>query len=106
MVPQLQALRPAELDVPAIVESALRYGMQRLPSEGSPSSAVGCKLLIQKKKKLPLQMAHLNEIKHLQRLVSNSGVPVCKRHAVAGWLPGRVAKVHRGKSCTAHGSLS
>ena len=73
MVPQLQALRPAELDVPAIVESALRYGMQRLPSEGSPSSAVGCKLLIQKKKKLPLQMAHLNEIKHLQRLVSNSG---------------------------------
>ena len=75
MVPQLQALRPAELDVPAIVESALRYGMQRLPSEGSPSSAVGCKLLIQKKKKLPLQMAHLNEIKHLQRLVSNSGAP-------------------------------
>ena len=38
-----------------------------------PSSTVGCKLLIQKKKKLPLQMAHLNEIKHLQRLVSNSG---------------------------------
>ena len=79
MVPQLQALRPAELDVPAIVESALRYGMQRLPSEGSPSSAVGCKLLIQKKKKLPLQMAHLNEIKHLQRLVSNSGAPCAFR---------------------------
>ena len=42
---------------------------------GLPSSTVGCKLLIQKKKKLPLQMTHLNEIKHLQRLVSNSGAP-------------------------------
>ena len=38
-----------------------------------PSSTVGCKLLIQKKKKLRLQINHLNEIKHLQRLVSNLG---------------------------------
>ena len=32
VVPQLQALRPAELGVPAIVEYELRYGLQRLPS--------------------------------------------------------------------------
>lgn len=48
--------------------------MSKVPESVRPSSTVGCKLLIQKKKKLPLQMAHLNEIKRLQRLVSNSGV--------------------------------
>ena len=31
MVPRLQALRPAELGVPAVVESELRYGLLRLP---------------------------------------------------------------------------
>lgn len=31
VVPHLQALRPAELGVPAIVEYELRYGLQRLP---------------------------------------------------------------------------
>lgn len=35
VVPQLQALRPAELGVPAIVEYELRYGLQRLPPEAS-----------------------------------------------------------------------
>jgi tRNA(fMet)-specific endonuclease VapC len=35
VVPQLQALRPAELGVPAIVEYELRCGLQRLPPEAS-----------------------------------------------------------------------
>ena len=46
-----------------------------LPRTHPPSSTVGCKLLIQKKKKLPLQMTHPNEINNLQRLVSSSGHP-------------------------------
>jgi tRNA(fMet)-specific endonuclease VapC len=32
VVPRLQALRPAEVGVPAIVEYELRYGLHRLPS--------------------------------------------------------------------------
>lgn len=35
VVPRLQALRPAELGVPAIVEYELRYGLLRLPQEAA-----------------------------------------------------------------------
>ena len=54
-----------------LVAIELKLGRFKAAHKGHPSSTVGCKLLIQKKKKLPLQMAHLNEIKHLQRLVSS-----------------------------------
>ena len=35
VVPRLQALRPAELGVPTIVEYELRFGLNRLPTEVS-----------------------------------------------------------------------
>lgn len=35
VVPRLQALRPADLAVPAIVEYELRYGLLRLPPEAA-----------------------------------------------------------------------
>ena len=35
VVPRLQALRPAELGVPAVVEYELRYGLLRLPQEAA-----------------------------------------------------------------------
>ena len=35
VVPQLQALRPADLGVPAIVEYELRYGLMRLPQKAA-----------------------------------------------------------------------
>jgi len=35
VVPRLQALRPADLGVPAIVEYELRYGLLRLPPEAA-----------------------------------------------------------------------
>lgn len=35
VVPRLQAVRPADLGVPAIVEYELRYGLLRLPPEAS-----------------------------------------------------------------------
>jgi hypothetical protein len=44
-----------------------------------PSSTLGCKLLISKEKKLPLQSAYFNEIKDLQQFVSNSGSPKAER---------------------------
>ena len=33
VVPRLQAIRPADLGVPAVVEYELRYGLLRLPEE-------------------------------------------------------------------------
>jgi tRNA(fMet)-specific endonuclease VapC len=35
VVPRLQAMRPADLAVPAVVEYELRYGLLRLPDEAS-----------------------------------------------------------------------
>lgn len=35
VVPRLQALRPADVGVPAIVEYELRYGLLRLPQEAA-----------------------------------------------------------------------
>jgi tRNA(fMet)-specific endonuclease VapC len=35
VVPRLQAIRPADLGVPAIVEYELRYGLLRLPQEAA-----------------------------------------------------------------------
>ena len=35
VVPRLQALRPAEVGVPAVVEYELRYGLLRLPPEAA-----------------------------------------------------------------------
>ncbi len=35
VVPRLQAVRPSELAVPAIVEYELRYGLMRLPPQAS-----------------------------------------------------------------------
>jgi tRNA(fMet)-specific endonuclease VapC len=35
VVPQLQALRPVDIGVPAIVEYELRYGLMRLPAEAA-----------------------------------------------------------------------
>ncbi|MBL8357178.1 MAG: type II toxin-antitoxin system VapC family toxin [Delftia acidovorans] len=35
VVPRLQALRPTDIGVPAIVEYELRYGLQRLPPAAS-----------------------------------------------------------------------
>lgn len=37
VVPRLQAVRPADLGVPAIVEYELRYGLLRLPAEAASS---------------------------------------------------------------------
>ena len=47
VVPRLQALRPTDVGVPAIVEYELRYGLMRLPPDaaaprlhGAPQSSV------------------------------------------------------------------
>ena len=46
VVARLQALRPADLGIPAIVEYELRYGLLRLPSDAAlPRLAALTKLL-------------------------------------------------------------
>ena len=53
VVPRLQALRPAELAVPAIVEYELRYGLLRLPPEAAAPRLVALAQLLRPMQLLP-----------------------------------------------------
>ena len=53
VMPQLQALRPAELGVPAIVEYELRDGLQRLPPEASAPRLAALVQLLRPMQMLP-----------------------------------------------------
>ena len=50
VVPRMQALRPADLGVPAIVEYELRYGLMRLPHDAAAPRLVALAQLL-----LPIQ---------------------------------------------------
>ena len=47
IVPRLQAVRPADLGVPAVVEYDLRYGLLRMPPEAAAPRLAALKLLLQ-----------------------------------------------------------
>ena len=51
VVPRMQALKPAEVGVPAIVEYELRYGLMRLPPEAAALRLAALAQLLQ-----PLQV--------------------------------------------------
>lgn len=47
VVSRMQATRPADLGVPAIVEYELRYGLQRLPKEAAKPRLVALDIFLQ-----------------------------------------------------------
>lgn len=53
VVPRLQALRPADLGVPAIVEYELRYGLLRLPQDAATSRLAALVQLLRPLQLLP-----------------------------------------------------
>ena len=53
VVPRLQALRPADLGVPAIVEYELRYGLMRLPPAAAASRLVALAQFLRPLQRLP-----------------------------------------------------
>jgi tRNA(fMet)-specific endonuclease VapC len=53
VVPRLQALRPADVGVPAIVEYELRYGLLRLPLEAATPRLAALAQLLRPMQKLP-----------------------------------------------------
>lgn len=53
VVPRLQAIRPADLGVPAIVEYEIRYGLQRMPPEAATPRLAALSQLLQPMQALP-----------------------------------------------------
>jgi tRNA(fMet)-specific endonuclease VapC len=53
VVPRLQALRPAEVGVPAIVEYELRYGLLRMPSDAAAPRLAALAQLLRPMQLLP-----------------------------------------------------
>ena len=53
IVPRVQALAPAEVGVPAIVEYELRYGLLRLPQEAAQPRLAALMQLLQPMQRLP-----------------------------------------------------
>ena len=57
VVPKLQAVRPADLGVPAIVEYELRYGLLRLPQEAAAPRLDALAQLLRPMQLLPFDAA-------------------------------------------------
>jgi tRNA(fMet)-specific endonuclease VapC len=53
VIPRLQALRPADLGVPAIVEYELRYGLLRMPQDAAASRLAALMQLLRPMQLLP-----------------------------------------------------
>lgn len=53
VVPRLQALRPIDIGVPAIVEYELRYGLLRLPNDAAASRLAALAQLLRPMQMLP-----------------------------------------------------
>jgi tRNA(fMet)-specific endonuclease VapC len=76
VVPRLQAVRPAELGVPAIVEYELRYGLLRLPPEtGAPRLAALAQLL-RPLQKLPFDHQCAEHAARIRASLEASGTPI------------------------------
>jgi tRNA(fMet)-specific endonuclease VapC len=76
VVPQLQALRPAELGVPAIVEHELRCGLQRLPPEASAPRLAALVQLLRPMQILPFDSECAAVAARLRAELEAAGTPM------------------------------
>jgi len=76
VVPRLQALRPAELGVPAIVEYELRYGLQRLPSAAAVPRLAALAQLLQPMQLLPFDSECAAHAARIRVTLEAAGTPI------------------------------
>jgi len=76
VVPRLQALRPAELGVPAIVEYELRYGLQRLPSAAAVPRLAALAQLLQPMQLLPFDSECAAQAARIRVTLEAAGTPI------------------------------
>lgn len=76
VVPRLQALHPADVGVPAIVEYELRYGLLRLPQEAATPRLTALAQLLRPMQKLPFDSECATCAARLRAHLEAKGTPI------------------------------
>lgn len=77
VVPRLQALRPVDIAVPAIVEYELRYGLLRLPSDAAASRLAALAQLLRPMQILPFDSECAALAARIRVDLEAAGTPIC-----------------------------
>ena len=76
VVPKLQAVRPADLRVPAIVEYELRYGLLRLPQEAAAPRLEALAQLLRPMQMLPFDAECAAHAARIRATLEAAGTPI------------------------------
>jgi tRNA(fMet)-specific endonuclease VapC len=76
VVPRLQALRPADVGVPAIVEYELRYGLLRLPPEAAAPRLTALAQLLRPMRLLPFDSSCAAHAARIRADLEAAGTPI------------------------------
>lgn len=76
VVPRLQAVRPADLGVPAIVEYELRYGLLRLPQEAAAPRLAALAQFLRPMQVLPFDAECAAHAARIRATLEAAGKPI------------------------------
>jgi tRNA(fMet)-specific endonuclease VapC len=76
VVPQLQAVRPADLGVPAIVEYELRYGLLRLPQAAAEPRLTALAQFLRPVQVLPFDAECATQAARIRVVLEAAGKPI------------------------------
>jgi tRNA(fMet)-specific endonuclease VapC len=76
VVPRLQALRPTDFGVPAIVEYELRYGLMRLPPEAAAPRLAALAQLLLPMQSLPFDSECATHAARIRAELEAAGTPI------------------------------
>jgi tRNA(fMet)-specific endonuclease VapC len=76
VVPRMQAISPANLGVPAIVEYELRFGLQRLPADAAAPRLAALNALLRPMQKLPFDSECAIQAARIRAELEAAGTPI------------------------------
>jgi len=76
VVPRMQALRPAEIGVPAIVEYELRYGLLRLPAQAAEPRLAALAQWLRPLQMLPFDSECAAQAARIRAELEAAGTPI------------------------------
>ena len=82
VVPRLQALRPTDLGVPAIVEYELRYGLMRLPREAAAPRLAALAQFLRPVRMLPFDSECAALAAQIRADLEAAGTPIGPHHTL------------------------